>query len=339
MTRETRIGLLVGLLFIIMFGLILSELAGTDTQFPSPVLGRASSGGDDLPMVEESQGDFHARPVPPPMGDREPTMVVADGTIPAVVGPAGPDSRAFRVSLLAEQDLARRAPVADAARGVTRRPGADAGGTVRVVEARRIPPAGDRARVVAPRDAVVDKAADRGGARDGRVPAGTRAAGPKRYTVQPNDTLIKIARKVYGRDNWRQYKRIFDANRRTLKAEGVVRPGQVLVIPPLRDRPDAPVVFGPTLASDQFQPALRRLADDLGVPKAVDTRRPPDAVGPMAKSHRIYKVRPGDNLTKIARDMLRDGSQAAVRRILKANKGKIQNPNLLQVGVELVIPS
>jgi len=71
----------------------------------------------------------------------------------------------------------------------------------------------------------------------------------------------------------------------------------------------------------------------------VDPKRPPDAAGPMAASHRVYKVRPGDNLTKIARDMLRDGSRSGVRRILKANKGKIANPNLLPVGVELVIPS
>ena len=36
MTKETRIGLLVGLLFIVMFGLVLSELAGTSTIPPTP---------------------------------------------------------------------------------------------------------------------------------------------------------------------------------------------------------------------------------------------------------------------------------------------------------------
>ena len=37
MTRETRIGLLVGLMFIVLFGLVLSELTGTTSAPAKPV--------------------------------------------------------------------------------------------------------------------------------------------------------------------------------------------------------------------------------------------------------------------------------------------------------------
>ena len=62
-----------------------------------------------------------------------------------------------------------------------------------------------------------------------------RASGVRmaRYAVQEGDTLIGIARKVYGPGHERQYRRIFQANQRVLSDEGTVRPGQVLVIPPL----------------------------------------------------------------------------------------------------------
>ena len=50
------------------------------------------------------------------------------------------------------------------------------------------------------------------------------------YTVQPGDTLSLIARQMYGDATlWRI---IFEANRNTLSDPALIRPGQVLVIPP-----------------------------------------------------------------------------------------------------------
>ena len=53
--------------------------------------------------------------------------------------------------------------------------------------------------------------------------------GTKTYTVQPGDTLSKIAREIYGDAN--QYMKIFDANRDKLTDPDKIRPGQNLVIP------------------------------------------------------------------------------------------------------------
>jgi nucleoid-associated protein YgaU len=49
------------------------------------------------------------------------------------------------------------------------------------------------------------------------------------YTVQPGDTLSKIAQQHYGNAN--QYPRIFEANRPLLKDPDEIYPGQTLRIP------------------------------------------------------------------------------------------------------------
>jgi len=51
-----------------------------------------------------------------------------------------------------------------------------------------------------------------------------------RYTVQPGDSLSKIARQFYGKPAlWTV---ILNANRDILSNPRLLRPGQVLVIPP-----------------------------------------------------------------------------------------------------------
>jgi nucleoid-associated protein YgaU len=56
------------------------------------------------------------------------------------------------------------------------------------------------------------------------APAATRT-----YTVVAGDSLSKIAKKFYSDGN--QWKRIFEANRDTVKNPDLIRPGQVLKIP------------------------------------------------------------------------------------------------------------
>lgn len=58
--------------------------------------------------------------------------------------------------------------------------------------------------------------------------AGTSAT-TRKYTVQPGDTLSKIAKDVYGNAN--EYNRIFEANRDKLDNPDKIRAGQELVIP------------------------------------------------------------------------------------------------------------
>ena len=50
------------------------------------------------------------------------------------------------------------------------------------------------------------------------------------YTVQPGDTLSKIAKDYYGDDS--QYRRIYEANRDKLDDPDSIQVGQELKIPP-----------------------------------------------------------------------------------------------------------
>jgi len=60
------------------------------------------------------------------------------------------------------------------------------------------------------------------------APAGDAPA-PRTYTVAAGDSLSKIAKKFYGDAN--KWKRIFEANRDTVKNPDLIHPGQVLKIP------------------------------------------------------------------------------------------------------------
>lgn len=55
------------------------------------------------------------------------------------------------------------------------------------------------------------------------------AVAPRTYTVAAGDSLSKIASKFYGDGN--KWKRIFEANRDTVKNPDLIHPGQVLKIP------------------------------------------------------------------------------------------------------------
>jgi len=58
---------------------------------------------------------------------------------------------------------------------------------------------------------------------------GSAGSQGQRYTVQPGDSLSKIAKQFYGNAN--DYQKIFEANRNTLENPDKIRAGQELIIP------------------------------------------------------------------------------------------------------------
>jgi nucleoid-associated protein YgaU len=58
--------------------------------------------------------------------------------------------------------------------------------------------------------------------------------------------------------------------------------------------------------------------------------------GPKQEEMRTYIVQAGDTLAKIAQQLYQDGSRWD--EIYEANKDQIADPNVIQVGQELVIP-
>lgn len=293
MTRQTRIGLLVGLAFIILFGLVLGELTGTADPAPAPE------------ATEDAASYAHARRIEEIYLPEEPISIAV---------PWATDAGATEAENIGETVLAAgpsetpSSPVREASGRATGR--ADS----LPESARQVP--------------------------THSVTAGARTV--RTYTVRPNDSLIRIARVVYGANRWREYKRIYRANRDKLQDESTVQVGMVLVIPPLEDAASAggpgtvaaagaPAPNRPTARSElpaTGEMTLAEMARHFGVSRSGPTN-----------AGRVYVVRHGDNLTRIARITLNDGSRTAVLRLYNANRDRLSSPDHLPVGLALRIPS
>jgi LysM repeat protein len=79
-------------------------------------------------------------------------------------------------------------------------------------------------------------------------------------------------------------------------------------------------------------PAFGDLTCDVDVDPSLAP--PPQQAAPEAKT---YTVQPGDTLSKIAKQFL--GNANAYMKIFEANKDKLSDPNKIQVGLVLRIPS
>jgi LysM repeat protein len=64
--------------------------------------------------------------------------------------------------------------------------------------------------------------------------------GAKSYTVQPGDTLSRITRTYYGRENGYFFPIIMLASRETVTDPDLIEPGMVLTIPDLPKNLDSP---------------------------------------------------------------------------------------------------
>ena len=138
------------------------------------------------------------------------------------------------------------------------------------------------------------------------------------YTVKRGDKLFTIAQKVYGRANGRLWKKIAAANRSKLGSRNRVMTGQKLLIPSLTDA--------------RTRPGGQLSAADIARRVEENSRNQP--------MYKYYVVKRRDNLTRIARDKLKDGSRSSVRKLYNANRDKLKSINSpLRVGMKLKIPS
>lgn len=304
MTRETRIGLLVGLGFIVMFGIVLSEITATTPQngpttalsqpvsvepARAPVLAQIQARNDNAANLAATGNDPRAVDRPIPTLETAPAVIRAELARPPIAAETG-----IVTSLV-------RPTVEEPAIPVVVRP-ADVEEPV----------------AIAPTPV---------------VPAPAR----RTYVIEAGDTLTRIARKVYGPEGAREYKRIYEANRGVLPSESALTVGKELVIPDLPGRaaatpaaavaavPAVPTVVRPTASVREL--GLEELRSTLGA-EPVRTDRA-----------RTYVVQRGDNLAKIAKKVLRDDSRGAIQKLYSANKELLEHPDRLTVGTELKIPT
>jgi nucleoid-associated protein YgaU len=147
----------------------------------------------------------------------------------------------------------------------------------------------------------------------------------KLYVVQEGDSLSSIAKKVYGADAGNKLAnltRIFEVNRSTMKSPDELYVGQKLVIPALPTAAKTPAV----LSGPQFVKV-----------ESIGARRTAETGGEKVQGARVYVVKEGDTLWKIAQQCLGDGNR--YDEIAKLNAGTIADEDTLDVGMSLKLPA
>ncbi|MFH1264735.1 MAG: LysM peptidoglycan-binding domain-containing protein, partial [Planctomycetota bacterium] len=236
MGRETKFGLLIGLVFIILFGVILSSRAGSSApEHAALPTGESLAHATRLETVNRTVDPFKADAALDMNGQDLVIQVRSEG-------PAEEPLPAPVVALVSSDG------------GTVR---TDDRGTVAFGPVTVETPAGaERAELRLDR---AEPALDRSAA------ATSAASDPSRpvYVVRSGDTLIGIARRFYGKDAPRLWRQIADANKSTLRDPKRLAVGQKLVIPNVPQPPqsDAPRTDPPSGDVPRGTPLLEPARD------------------------------------------------------------------------------
>ncbi len=312
MTRETRVGLLLGLVMIVAIGMILSDVTQVGPQDQaSPATVRPDYYSQrDVPLEDVAFRPGRPEPIRPTVAIRPPAL------------PAQARQVAMSIVVPVERRPARLASANILRQDITSAAQPQPAATRPVLTGRPVV----LERIDSPRPAIAQ-------ASPAKLSPAQAQARQKIYTVQPDDSLCKIAAKVYGRADL--YKKIYEANRDKVDDPASIRVGQKLVIPLLSAKPSpAPQASARGQVSPRDQRALDELKRDLQGRASASTSQ----AARQAK-RTYYVVRRGDNLTRIARKTLNDTSEAAIGKLFNANRDKLENRDSIFEGMKLRIPN
>lgn len=303
MTKQTKIGLFVGMACVLLIAILVSDYLSRAGQQTGPGL-TDLAGGSANPLdsrIADGNHDLMAvsprtnRPVPQP------------GEIPPGSNPhlnwTDPSGRSPGVS----DDS--RDPVGPLL-GTRHRQG--------VYPMPSQPP--NPVAAVSPRPRFSDRS-DEDRTDVPRVTA-NRSENPTRSAAQihhvgENENLSTIARHYYGKASlWRK---VYQANRNVIRDPNFVRTGVRLVIP----LPDSE----PSATAGRVSADRTRTATSGGT----RARR-------IAESSRLdsYTIRSGDTLSHLAQRFY--GTQRAMTKLHELNKDRISDPNVLQIGMTIRVP-
>ena len=147
------------------------------------------------------------------------------------------------------------------------------------------------------------------------------------YVVKSGDSLASIAKRFYGEEHGNRrvnIDRIYKANGKYLKSPDTLYVGQKLVIPPLTAEDNDSDSGALKLAEGMFEKVKSIGARHLGADKE------------QSKQDKIYVVREGDSLWKIAERELGNGSRFS--DITELNARMLGDEDSLVVGMRLRIP-
>ena len=332
MTRETKIGLLVGLAFIIVIGILLSDHMTSTTDPPKAPLSTAG------PNVRES--------VATPTSAQHAAAVAAAAPA-AVVAPAQPvlTQQELLPQAVPPQQQAQRQPVqTPPVQTIQVGPGpAQAQPPITIQQTAQGP------IVTQPQPPAATTAAQRRGAshpiqglasQHGEEivvldPSGaSQTSGPvnppvpmaplREYKAQTGDSLSRLASRFLGGNTKANRDAIIRANASLQQNPDRIIEGRTYLIPVATVAPTAPAAATTPVVVAPIQP--------------VPAEAPAPAVQPDAASGAFtwYTVKENDNLWRIAADQL--GTGTAANQIKDFNADVLKGNDNLQVGMRLRIP-
>lgn len=299
MTKETKIGLLVGLAFIVLFAIILSEKGATPgTQIPSGLTmadavpeGETTSNSQS-PLHNAGKLPLHTQPSPPVGSTR---VLVEAPLTEEPVGQFVPQDDS-KIPLLPESVVALlNTPVADEEKQDTESaldsPPLTLAQAVADARKNQEELVGPVAKLATPSGPAATKASllDRADPFSTQVARNTtrtnnlndkpaesqkpRVAIKAIHMVKRGESLGKVAAKHYGRSTPARIQAVFDANRGILKNVHAIRTGMKLNIPDL-DRIGEVFVSAPNLAAGAVVAAAKRERpdDQVRIPLPVNSR-------------------------------------------------------------------
>jgi len=297
-SRETKVGLLVGLIFIGLFGLILSFRAGNEAVEHA-----------NLPIGESQKHRTMARAV---RHDVNPFIEhsVLD------IAPTGPREQGPGVRETLEEPL----PAPDSIRAAESP--AESLGETGVIAAGPV-------EIATPVAETPRAPSAESGSPAAREAVGDPQPGPSAptYVVRANDSLVQIARRFYGAQGNHLWRRIYEANRNVLSDPDRLRPGQELVIPGVEA--SLALASAPASEGDGVVRTVtsEELADMFGAQSdLVETPSPMPAT---------YTVQPGDTFYGIAERLYGNVRYASL--LHRKNKHLVPDATKLRAGQRILL--
>lgn len=339
MARETKVGLLVGLVFIVCFAVILANRGRQDTlqtQLPfafvmdHEVLTPVAS-PDAAPGASSYAAGNPAAPAPQPVSEPAYRQVAdaRDGyaaPIPVVTGPqVRPQAAAANLPARRTEGLRTDLPTRERAlqqlldqRHAEMTAGAAA--TRKSASEVSFQPVRGTPLTAVENSVSTSAAPGRVDVPPGSGPAAPLRPSARRHTVVPKDTLSKIALTYYGSRSPRVIDALFEANRDILPQKDMVPLGVELVLPEIAD-----------LAA-----TTRHAQRPVESPSRTHRLAAQPADAGAAPGFSWYQIKKNDRYISIAREQL--GDERRWREIHEMNKDKFPDPGKIRAGVRIKLP-